>query len=298
MASLHPPQLLLGLNLLIFSAFYAWAGIYAARRITTRLYFREMMISMSLWSACYGAEILASRLETKLIWAKIGYIGIVSLPVFWLLFSLTFSGYVERLNPRRQRLLWVLPLLTLGMVFTNEWHHGIWSRYWLDPASPFHLAIYEHGWYFWVHTLYSYGLIFIGTAILGLASFQLAGIYRLQVISVFLGMILALIPNAVYLSGPDPHPWPGCDPPFLRPDHSKHPLGHPSLPTAGADPLTLRQDHENHPGGDPCHQPEKCPGICQPDGAGLDGAVPASHPGQSPGRSMHLRQKTSADPSP
>jgi diguanylate cyclase (GGDEF)-like protein/PAS domain S-box-containing protein len=206
MASLHPPQLLLGLNLLIFSAFYAWAGIYAARRITTRLYFREMMISMSLWSACYGAEILASRLETKLIWAKIGYIGIVSLPVFWLLFSLTFSGYVERLNPRRQRLLWVLPLLTLGMVFTNEWHHGIWSRYWLDPASPFHLAVYEHGWYFWVHTLYSYGLIFIGTAILGLASFQLAGIYRLQVISVFLGMILALIANAVYLSGLIPIP--------------------------------------------------------------------------------------------
>ncbi len=206
MVPLQPLQLLLGLNLLILSAFYAWAGIYAERRVTTRLYFREMMLSMSLWSACYGGEILASRLETKLIWAKIGYIGIVSLPVFWLVFSLTFSGYVKRLTRQRMLLLWLPPLLTLGMVFTNEWHHGIWSRYWLDPTSPFYMAVYEHGWYFWVHTVYSYGLILVGTAILGLASYQLAGIYRLQVISVFLGMILALIANAVYLSGLIPIP--------------------------------------------------------------------------------------------
>ncbi len=206
MSSIHPPQLLLGLNLLFFSVFYAWIGLSTARHLSTRLYFREMMLSMSLWSACYGAEILASDLEIKLIWAKLGYIGIVSLPVFWLLFSLTFSGYVERLQPQRRRLLWILPMLTLGMVWTNELHHGIWSRYWIDPNSPFLLAVYEHGWYFWIHTAYSYGLIFIGTAILGLASFQLAGLYRLQVMSVFLGMILALIANVVYLSGLIPLP--------------------------------------------------------------------------------------------
>ncbi len=206
MASLHPPQLLLGLNLLFFGALYAWIALSISRHLSTRLYVREMMISMSLWSACYGAEILASRLETKLIWAKLGYIGIVSLPVFWLLFSLTFSGYIQRWHIQRQYWLWIFPLLTLGMAWTNELHHGIWSRYWIDPNSPFLLAVYEHGWYFWIHTAYSYGLIFIGTAILGLASFQLAGIYRAQVLSVFLGMVLALIANVVYLSGRIPIP--------------------------------------------------------------------------------------------
>ncbi len=206
MTSLHPPQLLLGLNLLFLSTFYAWIGLSISRHLSVRVYFREMMLSMSLWSACYGAEILASRLEVKLIWAKLEYIGIVSLPVFWLLFSLTFSGYMRRLHIQRQYLLWIFPLLTLGMVWTNELHHGIWSRYWIDPHSPFLLAVYEHGWYFWIHTAYSYGLIFIGTAILGLASFQLAGLYRVQILSVFLGMILALIANAVYLSGWMPIP--------------------------------------------------------------------------------------------
>ncbi len=199
---MHTPQVLLALVLLILGGFYAWVGIYIShRQIKARASFVGMMLSMSLWSLFYGLEIMANTLSAKLLWARIEYLGIVSLPVLWLIFVLTFIGHSDLLTKRFHRALWIIPLLTLGMVWTNDLHHSIWSAYWIDETSPFFLAVYQHGWYFWIHTIYSYGLILAGTVILGVSSLQLVGIYRLQFLSMFFGILVAISGNLLYLSG-------------------------------------------------------------------------------------------------
>nr|BAL54653.1 GAF domain-containing protein [uncultured Chloroflexota bacterium] len=168
-------------------------------------WFTWIMGSMSLWSFFYALELMSLSLTWKLFWARLEYLGIVSLPLFWLFFVLEFSGHADLLNPRVRNLFWVLPAITLLMVFTNDLHHGIWRDYRLE-GPPFYLAVYEHGGYFWIHTVYSYALIFIGASILGISALQMSGLYRLQAASIFVGILLSILANVIYLSGHIPLP--------------------------------------------------------------------------------------------
>ncbi len=204
---MHTPQVILALVLLLLGAFYAWVGLYIShRQIEARASFMGMMLSMSLWSLFYGLEVMANTLQAKLLWARLGYFGNVSLPVFWIFFVLRFTGHSDLLTDRFRRALWIIPGLTLGMVWTNNLHHGIWRAYRIDETFPLLLTVYEHGWYFWIHTIYSYGLILAGTVILGASSIQMVGVYRLQSMSVFFGMLMAIAGNSLYLSGLIPVP--------------------------------------------------------------------------------------------
>lgn len=84
---MHTPQVILTLVLLLLGAFYAWVGLYIShRQIEARASFMGMMLSMSLWSLFYGLEVMANTLQAKLLWARLGYFGNVSLPVFWIFF--------------------------------------------------------------------------------------------------------------------------------------------------------------------------------------------------------------------
>lgn len=202
----HLPQLLLGSLFLALGGFYLWVGFSTLRhpRIA-RLPFAGMTFSMSLWSLFYGLEIMATTMSAKLFWAKWGYLGIVSLPVFWFLFSIQFTSTSKDQKLPLQGLFWLFPAVTLGMVWTNEFHRGIWTNYWVGEP-PLFLAVYEHGWYFWLHTLYSYGLVLIGTALLGIASLQMVRIYWRQTLLVFVGMLFPILGNILYLGGLIPLP--------------------------------------------------------------------------------------------
>lgn len=201
------PQLLLGSILVALGLLYLWMGFSALRRqYLARSLFAGMVFSMSLWSIFYGFEIMATSLPAKLFWAKSEYFGIVSLPVFWFLFSLKFASQQETFfKSPICCLLWLFPALTVGMVWTNELHHDIWTNYWIGEA-PLFLAVYEHGWYFWLHTLYSYGLVLIGTAIMGVSALRVAEIYRQQTWLIFLGMLFPILGNVLYLAGLIPLP--------------------------------------------------------------------------------------------
>ncbi|RME88031.1 MAG: diguanylate cyclase [Anaerolineae bacterium] len=195
-----PPQTLLGLFLLLLGAFYAWMGLYAYRRyrLEARVLFAWVMVSAAVWSTLYGLEIAAQAIEWKILWAKGQYFGIVSLPVFWLLFTLVFTGQEGALSPQMRRVLWIMPVVTLGMVWTNERHHLLWSGQFLG-GPPLFLLTSEYGAYFWLHTVYSYGLLLVGTVVLAASAIQSAGIYRLRSLIVLVGMMAAVAANVIYL---------------------------------------------------------------------------------------------------
>ncbi|MFN3742070.1 MAG: histidine kinase N-terminal 7TM domain-containing protein [Anaerolineales bacterium] len=201
------PQLLLGSIFIALGLLYFWIGFFALRQQhLTRFLFAGMVFSMSLWSIFYGFEVMATSIQAKLLWAKSEYLGIVSLPVFWFLFSFSFATQQETFfKSPICCLMWLFPALTVGMVWTNELHHGIWTNHWIGEA-PLFLAVYEHGWYFWLHTLYSYGLVLIGTAIMGIAAQRAAEIYRQQTWLIFFGMLFPILGNILYLAGLIPLP--------------------------------------------------------------------------------------------
>ena len=56
--------------------------------------FAVLLVSVAVWSAAYGIELLSEPLAQKVLWAKIQYFGIVLVPVAWFVFAQQYAGRV------------------------------------------------------------------------------------------------------------------------------------------------------------------------------------------------------------
>ena len=86
-----------------------------------------LTLAVAEWMLTYALELVSVDLETKLFWAKLQYVGIVNAPVAWSIFAAQYAGRGMVLTSRRLLLLLCIPAITLSFVFTNEFHHWIWS---------------------------------------------------------------------------------------------------------------------------------------------------------------------------
>ena len=50
-----------------------------------------LMLVVAEWALCDALELMSVGLVDKVLWAKLSYIGIVCIPVLWLLFVLVYT---------------------------------------------------------------------------------------------------------------------------------------------------------------------------------------------------------------
>lgn len=168
--------------------------------------FAMIMLAVSEWSLGYALELGNPGLQGKIFWAGIQYIGIVIIPVAWLIFALQYTGRDRWLTPRNQALLAIAPLLTLLMVITNDAHRLIWYRIELDTSIGISILDYTYGAGFWINAAYTYVLLLLGTVMLIQAFIRSPNYYRGQVVVLLMGVLAPWLGNAVYLTGLNPLP--------------------------------------------------------------------------------------------
>jgi len=162
----------LSLQLNIFSFFLMIAAV-AVLTISVLLIRRDalpskifgiMLAVVGIWAAGYALELTSQTLDAMLLWINVEYIGIALIPALWFLFSLSYSGHDDWITPKRVIALFVLPIVTLLMVWTNDLHYLHYSQVGVDTTSgPFPLLDFTPGPWYWVHTFYFYVLLIWGT---------------------------------------------------------------------------------------------------------------------------------------
>ncbi len=144
---------------------FAFTGIYTIRKREAPggLYFTLLMFSTGWWTLTGAGEFLASSIETKLLFAKLSYLGVLTLPSLWMLFAIHYTRLTSVLIGRRGLLLIIVPVLIMGAILSNDLHHQFWTS--ITPLYDSATAplVYSHGIIFWIHTAYAYSLILIGT---------------------------------------------------------------------------------------------------------------------------------------
>ena len=128
------------------------------------------------------------------------YFGITLIPVAWLIFTLYYTNQSKWSTRRNFIIMSILPVITLAMVWTNNFHHLMWTSVSLDTgiSPPVDIAI--QGAYWWVHAVYSYSLIGIGIVLLFNYYFKVTGIYRKQVSVMLIGAFVPLVANFIYIA--------------------------------------------------------------------------------------------------
>ena len=142
--------------------------LYTSRRLTTpgAPIFAVLLLSLIIWSLGYAIELTSQELRPLVFWAKLQYAGIVTIPTVWFLLSVKLSGN-DKLFQRSNLLLFtIMPVVTLLLAWTTERHGLIWQSYTADFDGPITLFHSERGFFFWVHTVYSYLLLTAGFILL------------------------------------------------------------------------------------------------------------------------------------
>jgi len=161
--------------------------------------FMLLLVSCIIWSLTYSFELGALDLNTKIIWAKIKYLGVISIPLFWITFSYQYTQKKEALKKRHYLLISLIPIFSLFLTWTNEWHGLIWSYHSLKIDNGLLIRASTYGPWFIFYIFYSYILLFWGTFFLIKNIINSPHIYKGQIISILVGILAPWIGNILYL---------------------------------------------------------------------------------------------------
>jgi PAS domain S-box-containing protein len=149
------------------------------------------------WTVASIFEVAATTVPLKVLWSQIGYVGTVSTPLFYFLFIMLYSQHDQVVTPRRIALLSVIPALTLAVTATNSLHHWLWTDITINPAS--NIAVYSHGFWFWINIGYAYIIVLTGFVTLCFSIMRFSGFYKAQIGMLLFGTALPVVANVVYI---------------------------------------------------------------------------------------------------
>src|SRR5262245_23382106 len=79
-----------------------------------------LSLAAGLWSFAYALELSTVGSPVALFWARVQYLGIMTLPVAWVIFALQYTNHQHWLSRRSLLALLVIPLTTQVLVWPNE----------------------------------------------------------------------------------------------------------------------------------------------------------------------------------
>ncbi|MBC7228621.1 MAG: GAF domain-containing protein, partial [Thermoflexales bacterium] len=184
-------------------AFVAWRRRPAPGALPLTL----LLLAVAEWTGCYALELASRDRALAYFCARMGYLGIVTVPGAWLALTLQYTGRGNWLARRRWLLLTVEPTLTWLAAWTNDFHGLLWSRFERVMQGPYTLTSVTHGAWWWAHFAYSYALLLFGALLLVRELLRARPLYRGQILALLSGALLPWLANGLYIFGLNPlHP--------------------------------------------------------------------------------------------
>ena len=165
----------------------------------------SFVISAS-WNAGYAMELSSANYAAQLFWANVQYVFIAAAPALMIYFALIYVGRGRLLSRRVVLLLCVEPVLVILLAFASESIPLLRAGGQQLTIDGYVIVAWAYGPLFWIHTLYSYGLMAWATIILVPVILRSPYLYRLQASMVVLGVMAPWVANAVYLFDLSPFP--------------------------------------------------------------------------------------------
>ena len=163
-----------------------------------------LLFACALNSGAYGLEFATTSLAAKAEFEKLLTVGTVAIPTLWVVFALQYTGRGRYLTRTALVLLAVVPLISLGLAFSNESHHLYWRGMSLVPGDAFLEADLAFGPAFWANIVYSYALLAAGTVLLLQLFWRSWSLYRGQAVALLVAVSIPWLADAMYLGGVTP----------------------------------------------------------------------------------------------
>lgn len=160
----------------------------------------SLLVVVAIWTVGYGIGLLAHDPTHHRLWVAVQWVGLPLFPLFWLLFALEYAGHGRYVTKRTVAALAVVPLVSMGMAHTNAVHGLMWSEYTVNVVAGLAFLTYEFEPWFLLHTVYGYGLVLAGMALLGHLVVGYDSLYADQTLSLAAGIVVPWVANALVLA--------------------------------------------------------------------------------------------------
>lgn len=196
-------------SILLFTA----AGVSAAtaallwkrRRVPSALPLAVFSLALCVWSLTYAFYWLASSSQARLFWLNATYFGVVVTPSSFFVFTLYYTHRERWINKSTLMLLAVQPLSTLLLLWTDPLH----GLFFAGKRTADSSTILDGGPWFWIHIVYSYGMLLICYVMMAQMYRQAQNPYRQQTGTILFGVTLPWVSNIISLA--NLNPWPDLD---------------------------------------------------------------------------------------
>jgi signal transduction histidine kinase len=163
-----------------------------------------MLFGQSWWSATFVLQLGAATLDAKVFWSNVQWIGVVVIPVGWLLFALEYTGRDRYARPRYVALLVIVPTITVALALTGQHHDLLYLRSELIRREGFVMLRRTGGPWFWLITGYTYLLGVVGSLPLLALVVSNSLQFRGQSAALLVGTLAPWVSNALFLLGAIP----------------------------------------------------------------------------------------------
>jgi PAS domain S-box-containing protein len=154
----------------------------------------------AIWLLMSALEVTSSDISTKLFFNKISFVGHIGIiPTTWLILSMLISGYERYVTRKTIIALSIVPLITLLLIFTNEYHNLIWTNVSLNAADPILPLNTTYGLGYWLLAVgYSYAVLLVGSILFVWRIVFSRRLYRLQALPLTLVLFIPWALDVIY----------------------------------------------------------------------------------------------------
>ena len=132
--------------------------VFSMGKIKGRTEFQWLMFLAAFWSFVLVFESAAPTIEIKVWWSQFEYFANMGIPLFLLKFILTYETERSARLRRFYWYFWIIPSIIIVLVFSNKFHHLIWTGFTWSQAGM-NILTYHHGPVFFIGMAYSLLLI-------------------------------------------------------------------------------------------------------------------------------------------
>ncbi len=175
-------------------ALYAWRH----QHIPGAAAFAVQQLFVALWALLTAIEVAGTTPETRILHHKTEAVAALAAISAGFYFALEYASSGKWASRRTARLLALNVLLMSALIATNDLHHLVWSRMWVDGVVQI-----ERGMLNAILLVPIFTLPILGIFLFGRRLARSAGIYRRQALLLFIGAALPILALVLEMAGID-----------------------------------------------------------------------------------------------
>ena len=178
--------LLLSLSCISVLIIYLFINKFQNRTQLTSIFSLNLVLLL-VWDIALILQ-LSFKDVNPIYFDYVAYIAICFIPITMLLMGLIFANTKIRFK-KRYLLLFIVPAISLILLWTNDLHHLFYISYSVSISK----AVF--GPYFIIHSIYTYGLLFIALFYLLVYSIRNSGFFSKQSLLILAGTLVPILIN-------------------------------------------------------------------------------------------------------